>query len=238
MDEDGPVALVTGGTRGIGCAITERLLADGWSVLATYQADRVRAEAALIETRRLADRVAAASPAILYVFDFAENRNVYINDALPRLLGYTPEQLTEAGAADLWALMHPEDLARLPEMGAQVAAAADGEVFEQNFRLRHANGDWCWLTQRVTVLSRQPNGRPRLIVGAALDVTGLRETDAALRASEARYRAVVDSQTEMIRPRHHIRATGGEYRWPAPESVAPPRCTPRCDFLDTGGSHR
>ena len=40
---DGPVALVTGGTRGIGRAITERLLADGWSVLATYRRRRVAA---------------------------------------------------------------------------------------------------------------------------------------------------------------------------------------------------
>jgi PAS domain S-box-containing protein len=37
-----------------------------------------------------------------------------------------------------------------------------------------------------------------LVVGAALDVTTLREAELALRESEARYRAVVDSQTEMI----------------------------------------
>ena len=36
---EGRVALVAGGTRGIGRAITERLLADGWSVLATYRSD-------------------------------------------------------------------------------------------------------------------------------------------------------------------------------------------------------
>lgn len=33
------VALVTGGTRGIGRAISERLLADGWSVVASYRSD-------------------------------------------------------------------------------------------------------------------------------------------------------------------------------------------------------
>lgn len=34
-----PAAIVTGGVRGIGRAITERLLGDGWSVLATYRSD-------------------------------------------------------------------------------------------------------------------------------------------------------------------------------------------------------
>jgi NAD(P)-dependent dehydrogenase (short-subunit alcohol dehydrogenase family) len=37
------VALVSGGTRGIGRAITERLLADGWSVMATYLNDTAAA---------------------------------------------------------------------------------------------------------------------------------------------------------------------------------------------------
>jgi NAD(P)-dependent dehydrogenase (short-subunit alcohol dehydrogenase family) len=39
------VALVSGGTRGIGRAITECLLADGWSVCATYVSDADSAEA-------------------------------------------------------------------------------------------------------------------------------------------------------------------------------------------------
>ena len=42
---DTRVALVSGGTRGIGRAITERLLADGWSVLATYVHDAESAAA-------------------------------------------------------------------------------------------------------------------------------------------------------------------------------------------------
>lgn len=40
---DTRVALVSGGTRGIGRAITERLLADGWSVLATFVHDAASA---------------------------------------------------------------------------------------------------------------------------------------------------------------------------------------------------
>src|SRR5262249_27856249 len=80
----------------------------------------------------------------------------------------------------------------------RVAAAADGEVVELAFRMRHADGSWRWLAARVTVLTREPDGRPRLVVGAALDVTSLREAELALRASEARYRAVVEAQSELI----------------------------------------
>ena len=39
------VAVVSGGTRGLGRAITDYLLADGWSVLATFLSDTATAEA-------------------------------------------------------------------------------------------------------------------------------------------------------------------------------------------------
>lgn len=55
---DGPVALVTGGTRGIGRAVTERLVADGWSVLATYRRDDDAANALAAGLDRLVVRKA------------------------------------------------------------------------------------------------------------------------------------------------------------------------------------
>ncbi len=160
--------------------------------------DRVRAEEALAASRRLADRVGAASPDIHYVFDVTDGRTVYVNDAIGRVLGYSAAQLTDAEATDPMALRHPDDRATLQAAVAKVLAAADGEVVEFAFRMRHADGSWRWLATRATVLSREPDGRPRLVVGAALDVTALRKTEAALRESEERYRAVVDSQSEMI----------------------------------------
>ncbi len=51
--DDTRVALVTGGTRGIGRAISERLIADGWSVLATYLNDATSANALAAQHDRL-----------------------------------------------------------------------------------------------------------------------------------------------------------------------------------------
>ena len=56
MAAESRVAIVTGGTRGIGRAITERLLDDGWSVLATFRADHDNANAFAAGRKRLAVR--------------------------------------------------------------------------------------------------------------------------------------------------------------------------------------
>ena len=91
------------------------------------------------------------------------------------------------------AMRHPDDRATLQAAVAQVVAAADGEVVEFAFRMRHADGNWRWLAARVTVLSREPDGQPRLVVGAALDVTDLRRAEEALRESEAQLRLALES---------------------------------------------
>ncbi len=152
-----------------------------------------RAEAALEERRRFADRVGAASPDILYVFDVLTNRTIYVNDAIGRVLGYPAAELIAAEETDPMAMRHPDDRATLQAAVARVVAAADGEVVEFAFRMRHADGDWRWLAARVTVLSREPDGQPRQVVGALLDVTDLRRVEEALRESEAQLRLALKS---------------------------------------------
>ena len=161
--------------------------------------DRVRAEAALAEQPAPRRPGGGGEPGHPLRLRLRRERNVYINDAMHRLLGYPPAQLTEAERRRTCGrCCTPTTWRGGRRWGPRSRPPPTGRWSSWTSGMRHANGDWRWLAQRVTVLSREPDGRPRLIVGAALDVTALRETEAALRASEARYRAVVDSQTEMI----------------------------------------
>ena len=57
MSDARPSAIVTGGTRGIGLAISNRLAHDGWDLLVTYQSDTGAAEKARAELEAHGGRI-------------------------------------------------------------------------------------------------------------------------------------------------------------------------------------
>ena len=160
---------------------------------------RVRREAALQVQRsqRFVEKIAHASPDILFAYDLVEQRNVYINRSVEAVLGYSVEQvqgMTNPGEQ----LVHPDDRAARADYLAGFNQAADGAVREFEYRLRAVNGEDRWILTRASVFARTAEGRPCEIIGVAIDITARKRTETALRESEDRYRAVLDNQTEML----------------------------------------
>jgi len=149
--------------------------------------ERKQAEAALRESQHFVQRIAEASPNLLYIFDLNKQRNIYANREMAAFLGYTPERINAMGENLLPSLIHPEDLARLPAYFQQVQNAADGEIFEIEYRVRDANGEWHTLLGRETPFARTADGMVTQLLGTATDITERQQMEAALQESEQRY---------------------------------------------------
>jgi two-component system CheB/CheR fusion protein len=61
--------------------------------------------------------------------------------------------------------------------------------------IRPSDGQIRWIAARAEI-DRDAQGRALRLVGAHIDVTALKEVEAALRASEERYRLIVKSATD------------------------------------------
>lgn len=119
------------------------------------------------------------------------------------LTGYRPEEVTP-DFGFFQRLMNPDDL---PGVLAIMEPHLRGEtpVSEIEYRIITASGAIRWIRGRGQVVERAAEGAPLRMVGHITDVTERRLMEQALRVSEARYRAVVEDQTEVI---GRIRADG------------------------------
>ncbi|BAY12548.1 hybrid sensor histidine kinase/response regulator [Calothrix sp. NIES-2098] len=151
--------------------------------------DRKQTELQLQQNQRFIQRVADATPGILYIYDLIEQRNVYVNRQIGELLGYTATQVQAMGDRLFAQLLHPEDFARLPAHIEQMHQAQDGEIIEWEYRIQHSNGEWRWFLSRNLIFSRTENGLPQQIIGISHDITDRKQVEAALQASEAQARA-------------------------------------------------
>ena len=132
---------------------------------------RKRAAEELLETQRLVERVADATPHILYLFDVQEQRLLYANKQMTRVLGYGPIA-PETAFAFLRERVHPEELAELPTaIGAWFDGVTDDQVVEAEIRIKDAAGAWRWIRSRNVVFARDVVGNPRQVLGTAQDVT-------------------------------------------------------------------
>jgi PAS domain S-box-containing protein len=88
-------------------------------------------------------------------------------------------------------VLHPDHRASTDLAIASYLADSQG-VFEIENRLRHRDGSDRWVLVRGTV-RRDATGKPIRFVGSIVDITQLKLTEQALRASEARFRGTFEN---------------------------------------------
>ncbi|MFM9263704.1 PAS domain S-box protein [Tychonema sp. BBK16] len=155
-----------------------------WDGITIDITDRKQAEAALQESQQFIQKIADATPGILYLYDLEEQRNIYANSSVGTLLGYTFDETQEMGSMLMPQLLHPEDMVKILEYHASFAGIKDGEVWEIEYRMLGANGEWFWLQSRDTIFSRNADNQPKVIIGFAQNITTRKQAEAALRQSE------------------------------------------------------
>jgi PAS domain S-box-containing protein len=149
------------------------------------QEERVRLAEA--RYRSVVERI----PAVTYV-DVVEETVVrmgFVSPQIEALLGYPYERFLED--PDFWfELVHPDDQERVD--AAARRSGYDGAPFDEEYRMRHADGGWVWVHD-TSVPVTDDTGRVSHFQGFLLDVTMRRETAKALAEAESRYRGVVEN---------------------------------------------
>jgi PAS domain S-box-containing protein len=114
------------------------------------------------------------------------------NPAMGRFLGYAPDELTGVRIDDI---THPDDRPAQEALRRRLhAGEIDAYMLEKRYLRR--DGSTAWGLINATPI-RDDTGAPRAVIGQIQDITSRKETEAALRESEARFRALVQHDPDV-----------------------------------------
>jgi len=150
-----------------------------------------RVQLSLHESERRFRDMADSAPVMIWIAG-KDGRCEFFNKGWLDFTGRASSQERDDG----WAQgVHADDRDRcLAIYRSSVAARCE---FEIDYRLRRRDGAYRWVLNRG-VPRYGDSGEFVGFIGSAIDVTDRRRQESALRQSEERYRAVVDSQTELV----------------------------------------
>ncbi|MEW5974249.1 MAG: PAS domain-containing protein [Acidobacteriota bacterium] len=154
-------------------------------------------------SQRLSDRIIQATPNLVYIYDLVEGLSVFVNPQASQILGYAKKEVEKMGIKLLLRNLHPDDVQVVVEHLARLADAQDEDVFEIEYRVQRADGQWRWLQSRDVVFSRGQDGRPKEILGMAVDTTRRKTAEEELRHLSARIvSAQEDERRRLARELH------------------------------------
>ncbi|GEM_PF-588355 len=160
--------------------------------------DRKRAEEALRQSQNLTQNILDTTPNLIYIYDISEKRNVYCNSVMNQILGYTPEYIFNQRNEFFNNLLHPDDVNLVIGHHNRLSLASDDEIFEAVYRMKHANGSWVIFHSRDKIFLRDDKGKAKQIIGAARDITREKAAEELLKASEEKYRHLIENSFDMI----------------------------------------
>jgi PAS domain S-box-containing protein len=174
-------------------ATHSRFLEDARAKLSEAEARLASTLSRLRDTERQLRAVLENSLDAAYRRDLHSNHYVYVSPAVEHVLGIA------AGALDT--LTVEEVIARIdvrdqPRVRAAMRAAAESGRGTVEYRLRGDDGVERWLAETFTVQSAGYG--PAFQTGVIRDVTEQQHAGEALRASEARFRAIADLVPDLL----------------------------------------
>lgn len=155
----------------------------------------------------LFEQLAANSPDTILILSLRERQAVFHNR--DTFLGYTLTELMAPGS--LVQYVHPDEAGLISD---QIQRLLAGEACQVEYRLRHREGHWEWVQSRATPLRLGAAAQVDHVLFNFAVVTEHKLAEAARRASEERFRALIENSGDYV----VVRAAEGHFSYLSPSA--------------------
>lgn len=126
----------------------------------------------LSERNKFTESLLNLNPDIIYIYDINKQKNIYSNDGIQKVLGYSVEEIHQIENQLIPFLMHPDDLKVYSEkIIPKYSYVKDNEPVIHQYRMKNKNGEWHWLQSKEIIYKRLDDGKPCQIFGVVHDIT-------------------------------------------------------------------
>lgn len=137
----------------------------------------------LHEEAEFRSKLSSALPGFIYVYDVQNNRQIFSNDKLNDILGYTDDEIKERSINFYQSITHPDDWHKLFEC-RKTYKASDNTTCSFECRVKSADGNYKWIRYYETVLKADEKGNVSEIIGVAFDISSEKLISEALATRE------------------------------------------------------
>ncbi|MEZ4984665.1 MAG: PAS domain S-box protein [Saprospiraceae bacterium] len=149
-----------------------------------------------LEEQRLNELITSTIPDFIFLVDIEKGQLVFANTTT--FLGYNILE-TDDPLNIFITHIHPDDQAEaIGGFLLRLKTAKDGEIIHSEYRMRHAEGHWLWVRERIKVFSRFPDGMVRQYLSVLQDFTSYKEALDKIERNKRRYRNFITYSTEGI----------------------------------------
>ncbi|UOQ65950.1 PAS domain S-box protein [Hymenobacter volaticus] len=159
---------------------------------------RRQAERELRHSQLFASRINDTLPGIVLLFDVQEQRIVYVNRQVKRVMGYSEQEVLDLGSGVVPYLLDADGQQQLLSLPERVATLTDEQTVNYEFWVRHKNGSWRWMRIRGSAFLRDADGTIRQLVGSAEDMTERKAAEESLRRTRQRQERVANTIPNLI----------------------------------------
>jgi PAS domain S-box-containing protein len=147
------------------------------------------------------DQLEALGEGQIFVFDIRRQRARYLAAELAHMIGHSME--APLGLETLRELIHADDFQAVINYFSTLGPMGGATSSSVTMRIARPEGGWRWLEARGRALTLDADGKPRTVLGIAVDITERRAMSRALdRAARAVLRAGEQERRRVARNLH------------------------------------
>jgi PAS domain S-box-containing protein len=155
------------------------------------------------EKRRLADIIKGTN-AGTWEWNIQTGETIF-NDQWAQMLGYTLEDISPVSIETWMKFAHPDDLKVSNEL-LEKHFKGDLDYYSFESRMKHTNGEWIWVLDRGRVHEWDADGKPLLMSGTHMDITGQKRIEKVLQQAKNEAENANKAKSEFLsRMSHELR---------------------------------